>query len=336
MADAKQRKRAVVLGLLGLGGFGLLVSLLVDGDEEPTGPKPSDPKPGDPKPGKPMQWGRKPGSGGGGGEPKRVPDEPDEPTPPPPKPPTTPAKPGGFKPPSEPKPPPDEPDDPSLPEIVVTYPRGGAFYQVLEDDVFLGTDSDHSIAYRYLLSEGYLAAIESGASPDEATEFARRVANDNGHRLSVMHAIQCGGFNDAAYGTYGYTYEPGGGPSIPSAHGRAIRLVPQHAPNLDLLEAGDQASRNIRIKTLADKGKGNAFGFLPGWRSFELLWLPAIDRAKLWASGGATLDFGVFWNDGLSMQNPPAWVLARGIGDPAGDLSGSSGCPGGDGELEVG
>ena len=91
-------------------------------------------------------------------------------------------------------------------------------------------------------------------------------------------------------------------------------------------------------KTLGDlvtAMKGNpADGSL---RWYELLWSPAIDRTELWESGGRTISTaGQWWPDGSTMENPPPWVMALGIDDNSGALEGDFGCPGSDGELEVG
>lgn len=324
MAEGKKRKRGI-LAILGLIGGGGLLALLfgsrnANADEPESPDEPGSDKPTLPKtPGKP-------------GEPTRV-----SPEPPP------------FKPtiwqqvvPKDPDPIRSDPDAPILgpawPQLIVEYPKGASFYQVVWGDKFGGT-SGTSIAYRALLSEAYTAALEHGATAAEASAFAQKVAKNNKLRAEYIDAIQCSGWNDAAYGTYGYAGPPldPTGPSKASDHGRAIRLVQQHAPNRQLLSEGKQPFRNIRLLTPADRGNGKAYGADTSWRDWELLWLPGVNREALWQSGGTELDLTTpMWPDGTTQLNPPPWVMALGMNDTTGDLAGSFGCPGSDGELEVG
>jgi len=214
------------------------------------------------------------------------------------------------------------PREPPWEDLVVTYPRGGVFYPVVEGDRFGGTSSTRSIAYRYLLSEAYAAALEEGELVhDEAVAWALAVAKQDKLRLRVIDLIQCSGWNDAMYGTEPVRQ------SHASQHGRSIRLWPVHGPTADLLAEGLTPFRNVRMN-------GNPGD--PDFRHFEILWMPAIDRAVLWESGGqAITTTGMEWDDGSSMENPPPWVMALGIADRSDALVGSFGCPGSDGELEV-
>lgn len=320
MDKKKKRGLAVILGALGLGGLAALIF-----GSKSAGAAGIDPSLTDPF------GGVKPTKGEidpfGGVKPKKgTVTDPD--APPPEIGPVLPVGPtvGPFFPVG-----PTTPTGPAWPQIYGDYPGGAKFYQVKYGDTFGGQNSKTSIAYRYLLNEGFAAAKEHGQDDAQATAFAKQVAGSPKRRLEVINAIQCGGWDDAAYGTYGYGVD-----SKPSAHGRAIRLVQQHAPNRQLLEAGQQPQRNIRLKTPKDAGKGNAYGGDTSWRELELLWLPGLDRKVLWTSGGTELDFSPVWEDGTSQQNPPPWVIALGMGDASGDLSGSFGCAGTDGELDVG
>ena len=208
-------------------------------------------------------------------------------------------------------------------ELVDPYPRGGRFYPVKANDRFGGISTKHSIAYRFLLSEAYLAAVEVGElDHDDALAWALAVAKQDKVRLQVIDLIQCSGWNDAMYGANPVKV------SHASQHGRSILLNPVHSPTESLLSNGKTPVRNITMTGKPADGD---------YREHELLWLPAFDRAVLWESGGTTITTtGMLWLDGSTMENPPPWVMALGIHDLSDDLSGDFGCPGSDGELEVG
>lgn len=254
---------------------------------------------------------------------------------PPPKPPRAPLEPrpstpdpaeDDDDPPSDdPRPPraPTRRDGPPWSELLDPYPRGGVFYQVVKDDRFGGTNSTRSIAYRFLLSEAYLTAIEvGGMGHEDALTWAAAVGRQDKLRLAVIDLFQCSGWNDAMYGANPVAV------SRASANGRSILLRPVHAPNYDLLEAGEPPVRNVTM------GGNPADGSM---RKFELLWCPAINRVLLWDSGGSAIStYEMAWEDGNSMENPPPWVMDLEIQDESGSLPGSFGCPGSDGELELG
>lgn len=212
--------------------------------------------------------------------------------------------------------------DPPWSELIDPYPRGGVFYQVRVGDRFGGTNSQRSIAYRYLLSEAFLAASEAGLlSTEAAREWAVTVAKQDKLRLRAIDLYQCSGWNDAMYGATPVQV------SHASAHGRSILLRPVHGPVLQRLQNGFAPVRNVTM------GGNPADGDL---RKYELLWGPTIDRVVLWDSGGQVLTTtGMIWSDGTSRENPPPWVMDLGIDDETGALEGNFGCPGTDGELEV-
>ncbi|MCH9681293.1 MAG: hypothetical protein K0V04_07665 [Deltaproteobacteria bacterium] len=330
----KTKRNWGLLGLLGLGGL-LAMMGAAGAEDEPGGSGGDD------------------GPGGGGDEPgseepttKFVwvgPPEFGKPTPKPkpptttdgPKPPTTTG--GKDDPPRVPPPTDDDPprvpppthedplpteDDPPWSELVDPYPRGSTFYPVVRDDRFGGTSSKHSIAYRYLLSEAFLAAREFGGLEDEeAMAWAAATAKQDKVRLAAIDAIQCSGWNDAMYGANPVTQ------SHASAHGRSILLRPVHGPTAELLAEGQIPFRNATL------GGNPADG---DHRGYELLWMPGIHRATLWESGGLVVSTAdMAWPDGTSMANPPPWVMALGMDDTSGALEGDFGCPGSDGELEV-
>lgn len=238
---------------------------------------------------------------------------------------TPPSPPPGDPPPPQDPPPPEDPPPPVGPpwsELVDPYPRGARFYLVQQGDRFGGTHSKRSIAYRYLLSEAYLAAVEVGElEHEDALAWALGVGKQDKVRLEVIDLIQCSGWNDAMYGSNPVNV------SHASPHGRSIRLTPVHGPTEQQLREGQTPFRNVTMHGNPADGD---------YRHYELLWLPAIDRVVLWESGGSAITTtNMVWDDGTSMENPPPWVMALGMGDLSDALSGDFGCPGSDGELEV-
>ncbi|MCX4244214.1 hypothetical protein [Paraliomyxa miuraensis] len=286
--------------------------------DDPFGDLPPPPPPDDDDPDpEPWQPGKHIGGGKGGGG--------TTPTPKPTQPGTT----------DGPMPPIDTPedDDPVLPEpddefdppwseLLDPYPRGGTFYPVVENDRFGGTNSTYSIAYRYLLSEAYLAASEvGGLDHEDASAWALAIAKQDKLRLRIIDLIQCSGWNDAMYGANPVTV------SHASKNGRSILLRPVHGPTAERIEDRFAPFRNI---TMAGNPADGSY------RDYELLWMPPIDREVLWESAGQVLTTtGMEWDDGSSMENPPPWVMWLGIDDLSGALVGDFGCPGSDGELEV-
>ncbi|MCH9686025.1 MAG: hypothetical protein K0V04_31610 [Deltaproteobacteria bacterium] len=324
-----------LLGLLGLGGLLAIMGMASsDDDDESGGATPSNDPPGGGDP-----------DGPGGTEPGG-PDKPTTalswpppgtPTPKPRPPTTTPGKkpptttlgdndPPRVPPPNDdddpPRVPPPPRQDPPWTELVDPYPRGNTFYQVVENDRFGGTSPKYSIAYRYLLSEAFLAAREiGGLDESEASTWAGAVAKQDKTRLAAIDLFQCSGWNDAMYGANPVTQ------SHASGHGRSILLRPVHGPTASRLANEEMPFRNVTLG--GNPADGNH-------RGYELLWMPGIDRTILWESGGTVLSTsGVLWPDGTSMENPPPWVMALGMDDTSGALEGDFGCPGSDGELEV-
>ncbi len=214
--------------------------------------------------------------------------------------------------------------DPPINDILNDFPTGGAFYQVEFGDQFFHSSTSRSIVKRWLRTEAFTAAQEFGGLDDaEANIFAKGVAGNASLRVQGLDLIQCAYFNDKAYGTWGY-----GSQAQASPHGRAIRLLKQHPNNLRRLRDGKPAGRNIRLRTPADKGKGNALGVQKELRdAFELLWLPELNKETLWESGGTELSTqGVVWPDGSSKMNPPPWIMALDIVDFSDSGFGDWGC----------
>ncbi len=186
----------------------------------------------------------------------------------------------------------DEEDaaDPTIEEIVDPYPRGATFYQVRAGDRFLGKNGQHSIAYRYLLSEGYLAALENGLTHEQALDWAAEKAT-TANTYAVTDIIQCSGHNDALYGADKVAVSRAG------PGGRSILLRPVHANNRTLIENGEAPVRNVTMG-------GNPSD--PALREYEFLWLPAINRTVFFETNGATVTTdGQVWSDGSTKNLPP-------------------------------
>lgn len=205
-----------------------------------------------------------------------------------------------------------DPTEVDYDEWIKHYPTGGTFYPVKQGDMFGGKDGTRSISYRLLLTEGFLAAKNVGGLDDEeAGAFARKVANSGSRRIQARTLIQCSMINDMVYGTWGY-----GDDSAPGPHGRAIRLVPQHAHNERRLRDGEPLIRNIRMRFPENAGDGSGLAADPELReTWELLYMPKLNEEKLWNSGGVSITTeGMAWDNGTDMGNwPPPWAWRGGV-----------------------
>ena len=195
------------------------------------------------------------------------------------------------------------------------YPEAGKFHQIEYGDMFFGTDLGSGpgpIAARALYSAAYQAAKEvGGKADDDAHLFARNVVKGTGgagRRVAYTDLIQCSGWNDFLYGTFGF-----GKKSHESPHGRAIRLMPHHPDNRQRILSGLAPRRNILMRTPADKRSGLGgpeSGDYSG--SLEYLWLPGLNLRELWDSKRVTTEETV-WDDGSSVIQPPPIVADLGI-----------------------
>jgi len=225
---------------------------------------------------------------------------PDEPTP------------GVIEDPNEPS---DEPSD-----WIKPYPTGDSFYQVVPGDQFYGKGSQSgSITWRYLATEAFLAASEFGdLDAAGANAFAKRVADNDDNRIAALNVICCAPWNDACYGTWGY--DPNKDPA-PALNGRVIRLGPQNPDNAARLFAGEGMARCVRIGSPQHKGDGSGVRApgVSGCTKHELLWLPKLDRKRLWeqanaATGRTKIDpSSETWPNGDPKILPPPFVVERHI-----------------------
>lgn len=151
-----------------------------------------------------------------------------------------------------------------LSEYEDPYPTPGMMYQVKKDDILGGTFSTRSIAYRALLSAGYLAGLDVlGLDDEAASQFARELALNNQARAIYIRMIQCDLYNDFFYGTEGFNPEITSG----NPNGRGLRLLAIHADNRARIAAGLAPLRVVDSVT----GVGQSGG------EYEYLDMPLLD-----------------------------------------------------------
>lgn len=189
-------------------------------------------------------------------------------------------------------------------------PTPGYFYQAIEGERFLGDDG---ILARALYQAVLDAAKAKGWSTNKAQARAAALAADVKARVAYLSIVQCGPWNDAMYGTWGY-----GEHDLAAAHGRAIRLIARHDRVYDRLAEGQAPIRTLDRGVPSDKGKGTATGAgdMP-----ELLWLPPLRSDALLDANRSrqVVAEGLVWADGSSKYNPPPAVQELGIENaPAG------------------
>jgi hypothetical protein len=224
----------------------------------------------------------------------------------------------------------------NIDDIIKPYPEGGNFYQIQQGNILGWAMSPgthwNSVVYNLLSRELFLAARQYGGLDDPgAHAFAAQHRGRKAHQNAIYIAIVCSAMNDYAYGTWGYDKAI----NHPGPHGRAIRLLTQHADNEMRLRQGLQIARTVSIKSPADKGKANSNPVHPatpgGDNTYPLLWMPSMNREMLWATSGAALE--------IVDYNPPAWITDNGVEDYSGTLQSNKppfnvfGC--GDGQIEL-
>lgn len=234
-------------------------------------------------------------------------------------------------------------DDDDIDPWIKDFPEGNSFYQMKGGDIMgwaLSGRHNHAVTQNLLARELLLAAkLHGGMDGTQALAWATARRKNQTLTNELYNAIMCCAFNDYTGGTYGYcgdvAIEAGRCPASmrnhPGEHGRAIRPLQQHADNVLRLRAGLPAARVVAILTPAAKGNGKGVAVAsanPGGKtSYPTLWMPGVDRERLWSSGGTELVF-------LPEQaNPPEFVWARGILDLSGSTLTKYGC--GYGEREV-
>ncbi len=241
-------------------------------------------------------------------------------------------EPGGVKPPKlDPIFPgvevPKKPGDPGGPtpgqidDWIKSYPTPGTFYQVRGGvgDNFTG---HKGVATRLARSALFLAAKNvGGLSDSDANEWAGNRDGYQNARKPVTQLIACTPWNDALYATYAF-----GAQSLAGQQGRAIRMMPNSAPNANLIRGGEAPIRNIRMCAPGDSASCSTSPVNGAYRGFELLWLTDFDYEILWASGGTDFRPGGAWPDGSSKMQPPPKIWALGITDLTDAGVGSWGC----------
>ena len=179
---------------------------------------------------------------------------------------------------------------------------------------------DEGLVARALFRATLEAAEAKGWSITKAQSRAYALAADGKARVAYLNILQCSAWNDALYATWGY-----GKHAMPSAHGRAIRLVAQHDRVYDRLADGQSPIRTLDRGSPRDKGTGSATG---AGDTYELLWFPPLrsDAILDIARARQVIADGLAWPDGSSKYNPPPSVQALGIENAP---PGPWGCAGG-------
>jgi hypothetical protein len=206
----------------------------------------------------------------------------------------------------------DEPREPAVEElpdisaIASTKPACGIFYLNFDGVIPLG---DHGFVAQALYDEAFNAAKEAGRSTLDAQQIAAAIAADPSNRLAYWRAVQCGRWNDAMWGTWGYG--PG---AVPGPHGRAIRILPYHDDAYGRLDLHEPPIRTIKLGSYKTRGDGKGWG---SGSNYELLWLPPLRRDALLdpKRKHPIVAEGLYWPDGSSKMDPPPWVQELGIVD---------------------
>lgn len=238
--------------------------------------------------------------------------------------------------PARPRPPraPRASDD--IDDYIKVFPEDGAYYQIKYGDILgwgTGGMNWDAVSQNVLGRALFLAAREYGGMADaQAQAYANARRKNTTLTNRIYNALLCCTHNDACYGTWGYcgdkAIQDGRCPSTmrnrPGEHGRAIRPLPQHADNQARIRAGLTPARVVDELTPAQKGNGRskAVGSAsPGGNSsFPLLWIPGIDRKKLWETDGKVVEFTT------SKANPPDFIWDRGFEDYSNSTTNPWGC----------
>jgi hypothetical protein len=199
-------------------------------------------------------------------------------------------------------------------DYLKNYPTDGAFYQVKAGD-FPGWATSgmqtKSVVQNMFGSALMLAAREyGGLSPEAALAWANTRRKSTAATNMLLNAVWCSAWNDMLYGTYGYQSQ-GVSRNHPGKHGRAIRFLKQHANNVLRLEQGLRPARTVGMgspQTAGNAGSVAQGSASPGGKtSYPLLWLPGLDRERLWQSDGQDIRFDP------DKALPPDFIWDRGI-----------------------
>jgi hypothetical protein len=250
-----------------------------------------------------------------------------------------------------------KPNPSDIDDLIKTVPIGGHFYRVKYGDwpgygsakIATNPAQGLGIATMLVRREAFEAAKEFGGLSDEAAWIwvnnimgGSKVISPGNKTLNV---ILCSAFNDACYGTWGYcgdiAIQKGKCPAVqrnhPGPHGRAIRLLKQHPDNIARVKQGQGVARYVTVGTAANAGDGssaNKTGRKP--QVYPQLWMPKLDRARLWATGANGFPQNIeieaspeTWDDSSPQSSPPPFIMRGGeILDYSGTLHlpGSFGC----------
>ncbi len=232
--------------------------------------------------------------------------------------------------------PPDIDEPFIIDDYIKKYPEDGNFYLMKYGDIMgwgigknvLRTDA---VTQNVLGRALFLAARVYGKLDDAAAmQWANARRRNPSLTNKIYNAILCCAWNDILYGTWGYCGDdaienqrcPADMENHPGEHGRAIRPLTQHADNLERMKQGLEPSRIVSLGSPANKGDGHSHAVASaepgGDNSYPALWLPGIDRKKLWDSNGKDLEFDTdralppdpIWNrgfDNASNSQLAAW-----------------------------
>lgn len=260
-----------------------------------------------------------------------------------------------------PEPSDDVPGD--IDDIIKPFPEGGNFYQVKAGDWPGSGAHGANIKANYNLGlpvsgwlirrEMFHAAQEYGGLSNEAAMVWVNNMLKGGDLLNpstrTLDIILCSAFNDACYGTWGYCGQkaidskkcPASMRNRAGPTGRGIRLLKAHPNNIKRIRDGLAVARYATIGNPANAGDGSSKNTSGKTGHYPALWMPKLDRQRLWESANANPGFASsyeieasseIWDDGSPMSSPPPWVMKDGqILDYSGSLKlpGAYGCDGG-------
>ncbi len=233
-----------------------------------------------------------------------------------------------------------KPDPKDIDDIVKPVPIGGAFYKVKYGDWpgwgtaggsnLTNPSKGFAVAVMYIRREMFEAAKERGGLSDAA---AWAWVNTAIGGSKVIHAANlaldimlCSAFNDACYGTWGYcgtiAHQHGRCKNItnhPGPQGRAIQYEKKHPDNIARFKQGQVAARYCTIGSAGQAGDGLSKNASGKTGHYPQLWIPMLDRERLWATGGNGFPTQIeveptphTWDDSSPMSSPPPFITRGG------------------------